>query len=127
MSSLQRFITRLPPAERRRISLQVVLQPYKGTWHHGVDLCKKWRTTWFHADSIPDWATQVHSWQQLNINSSEDDLRMSYKDLIHVAEQAARYGVKAIQLVGWNRGGRDRGNPSQDTDPRLGTAKNLEL
>jgi hypothetical protein len=33
--------------------------------------------------------------------------------------------VKAIQLVGWNDGGQDRGNPSHNTDPRLGTKEQL--
>ena len=36
-----------------------------------------------------------------------------------------RYGVKAIQLVGWNDGGQDKGNPSHDPDPRLGTFEEL--
>ena len=35
------------------------------------------------------------------------------------------YGVKAIQLTGWNLGGQDRGNPSHDIDPRLGTWEDL--
>lgn len=33
--------------------------------------------------------------------------------------------MKAIQLVGWNKGGQDSGNPSHDTDPRLGTREQL--
>ena len=36
-------------------------------------------------------------------------------------EEYARNGVRAVQLVGWNLGGQDRDDPSQDTDPRLGT------
>jgi hypothetical protein len=42
------------------------------------------------------------------------------------AEQAAQNGVSAIQLVGWNKGGQDRGNPSHDTDPRLGSRQDLK-
>jgi hypothetical protein len=104
---------------------RVVLQPYKGSWHRGVDIYKQWRETWFKRPSTPKWATNVHSWQQININSSEDDLRVRYEDLPQVGRECAKYGVKAIQLVGWNNGGQDRGNPSHDTDPRLGTKEQL--
>jgi hypothetical protein len=104
---------------------RVVLQPYKGNWHQGVDVYKQWRSTWFQRPTTPAWAKDVHSWQQLNINSSEDDLRLRYEDLPKIGRDCAKYGVKAIQLVGWNNGGQDRGNPSHDTDPRLGTKEQL--
>ena len=37
----------------------------------------------------------------------------------------ASYGVKAVQIVGWNDGGQDQGNPSHDTDSRLGSFEDL--
>ena len=43
-----------------------------------------------------------------------------------VGEECKKYGVKAIQLVGWNKGGQDRGNPTHDPDPRLGTWEDLK-
>lgn len=125
--SVEFSITHFPFAaagESAQLS-RVVLQPYKGSWHKGVDPYKQWRSTWFHQPPAPAWAQQVHSWQQLNINSSEDDLRLRYEDLPKIGRDCARYGVKAIQLVGWNNGGQDRGNPSHDTDPRLGTREQL--
>ena len=105
---------------------KIVLSPFQGDWHHGADIYRKWHATWFHRPVTPVWAQQVHSWQQIQINSAEDDLRTSYSDLPKRAEQAAQNGVKAIQLVGWNNGGQDRGNPSHDTDPRLGSQQDLK-
>ena len=61
---------------------------------------------------VPAWAREPHSWWQLHINSPEDELRIPFKDLGKIGEEAARHGVKAIQLVGWNDGGQDQGNPS---------------
>ena len=104
----------------------VVLNPYKGDWHNGVDIYKKWKATWFKQLPMPSWINEVNSWQQIQINSSEDDFRTTYSDLPRRAEQAAKNGVAAIQLVGWNDGGQDRNNPSQDTDPRLGTPQDLK-
>ncbi|MGH9470692.1 MAG: DUF6259 domain-containing protein, partial [Terriglobia bacterium] len=103
----------------------VVLRGYRGRWQSGVDVYKEWRKTWFTQRPIPGWVKDVHSWQQLQINSPEDSLRYRYSELPAIGEECARNGVTAIQLVGWNRGGQDRGNPSQAIDPRLGTWQDL--
>ena len=113
------------PGETRQLA-RVVLTPFSGDWHHGADVYRRWRATWFHRPVTPAWAEDVNAWQQIQINSAEDDLRTPYKDLPRRAEQAAKAGVIAIQLVGWNNGGQDRGNPSHDTDPRLGTWQELK-
>ncbi len=104
----------------------IVLSAFQGDWHHGADVYRRWRATWFHPPVTPPWAEGVNSWQQIQINSAEDDLRTPYRDLPQRAAQAAAAGVNAIQLVGWNSGGQDRGNPSHDTDPRLGTWSDLK-
>jgi Domain of unknown function (DUF6259)/Glycosyl hydrolase family 30 beta sandwich domain len=105
---------------------RVVVSPFSGDWHHGADVYRRWRATWFHRPVTPAWAQDVNSWQQMQINSAEDDLRTPYKDLPRRAEQAAKAGVNAIQLVGWNDGGQDRGNPSHNTDSRIGTQEELK-
>ena len=103
----------------------VVMRHYRGDWHAGVDVYKEWRSTWYQEPHLPQWARDVHSWQQLQINSPEEEFRIPYKNLVQYAEECLKYGVTAIQLVGWNHGGQDRGNPSQDTDPGLGTWQEL--
>jgi Domain of unknown function (DUF6259) len=103
----------------------IVLAPYRGDWHAGMDIYKQWLTTWFHPLPMPAWAADVHAWQQLQINSSEDDLRTRYVDLPKRVAGDAKLGITALQLVGWNRGGQDRDNPTDDTDPRLGTKAEL--
>jgi hypothetical protein len=104
----------------------IVLKPYLGTWHKGADNYRAWRRTWFKRHPAPAWVKDVHSWQQYHMNSPEDELRTPYKNLVKYGEDCAKHGVKAIQLVGWNNGGQDRGNPAHDTDPRLGTWQDLK-
>jgi hypothetical protein len=53
-------------------------------------------------------------------------LSFPYKDLTKYAEACQRWGVKAIQLTGWQIGGQDRDFPLHDTDPRLGTAQEFK-
>lgn len=104
----------------------IALEAFQGGWQQGTDIYKAWRDTWTVNAEVPDWAKDVHSWLQLHINSPEDELRLRFTDLPKVARECAEYGVKAIQLVGWNHGGQDQGNPSHDPDPRLGTYEELK-
>jgi len=113
------------PGDSQR-SEALVLEPYTGDWHGGADIYKAWRNSWLKPPKMPAWVQDVHSWQQIQINSSEDRLSFPYKDLVKYAEACKRWGVKAIQLTGWQIGGQDRDFPLHDTDPRLGTAQELK-
>ena len=91
-----------PGASQRSETL--VLESFTGDWHGGADIYKAWRRTWFKTAKMPKWVQDVHSWQQIQINSSEDRLSFPYKDLTKYAEACKRWGVKAIQLTGWQIG-----------------------
>lgn len=110
----------IQPGETRTLT-PISLEPFQGGWQHGVDIYKRWRNTWFQLPEVPEWTAEPHAWQQIHINSPEDELRVRFTDLPKIGEDCARHGVRAIQLVGWNEGGQDQGNPSHDPDPRLGT------
>lgn len=112
------------PGETRALT-PLAIEAYQGGWQEGLDIYKKWINSWMKLSKTPSWAKNPHSWQQIHINSPEDELRMSFKDLVKIGEDCAQHGVKAIQLVGWNDGGQDQGNPSHDPDPRLGTYDDL--
>lgn len=103
----------------------VTLRCYSGDWHNGVDLYKQWRASWFKPPHTPQWINEVHSWLQLQVNSPEQNYGVSYSGLVKYGKECADNGVKAIQLVGWNLGGQDGCDPIQDTDPGLGTWKEL--
>ena len=104
----------------------LVVEPFVGDWHQGADIYKAWRGTWLKTPATPSWVQDVHSWQQIQINSSEDRLSFPYKELTKYAQACKRWGVKAIQLTGWQLGGQDRDFPLHDIDPRLGTAQELK-
>lgn len=108
-------------------TLPFAMDAYRGGWETGAECYKKISRKWNQVpDTIPDWAKDPHSWLQIQINSPEDELRMQFKDFVKVGEECRKYHVKAIQLVGWNKGGQDRGNPTHDPDPRLGTWDELK-
>lgn len=103
----------------------VVLRGYDGDWHAGIDEYRKWRATWYRQPHIADWALDVHSWLQLQIDGAEQDFSIPYRELPKYIDECAANGVTAIQLVGWNIGGQDGGDPCLDTDPGLGTWEEL--
>ncbi len=122
------YVTYFPyvnPGESMTLA-PLVLAPYVGSWHKGADFYRRWKKSWYTAPRAPQWARAVHAWHQIHINSPEDELRCRYSDLVKYGQDCARHGIEAIQLVGWNNGGQDRGNPSHDTDPRLGTPEELK-
>jgi hypothetical protein len=116
----------IAPKTQKRL-VPAVIKTYEGTWHKGADIYKALAEKWnFKLAKPPEWAGEPHSWLQIHINSPEDELRYKYSELAGIGRECAKHGIKAIQLVGWNRGGQDRGNPSHDTDSRLGTFEELK-
>ena len=103
----------------------VVMRGYDGDWHAGIDVYKKWRAAWFQQPHIASWALDVHSWLQLQIDGAEQDFSIPYRELPEYIDECAANGVTAIQLVGWQIGGQDGGDPCLDTDPGLGTWEEL--
>jgi hypothetical protein len=103
----------------------VVMRTYSGGWHAGLDVYKEWRSTWFKKPHLAPWVQDVHSWLQLQVDGAEQDYTIPYKKLVQYGRECAENGVTAIQLVGWNKGGQDGGDPSLDTDPGLGTWQDL--
>ncbi|HEV2487640.1 MAG TPA: DUF6259 domain-containing protein [Terracidiphilus sp.] len=99
----------------------VVMRTYTGDWHAGLDVYKQWRRTWFGKPHIAAWALDVNSWLQLRIDGAEQEYNIPYRELPQYIDECAANGVTAIQLVGWNHGGQDGGDPSLDTDPGMGT------
>lgn len=103
----------------------VVFRTYSGDWHAGIDVYREWRNTWFVPARLPMWVRDVHSWLQLQVDGSEEDFAIPYTKIPQYGDECADNGVTAIQLVGWQRGGQDRGDPMLDTDPGLGTWQEL--
>jgi len=107
------------------LSKPIVLAPFGEGWTGGAAVYDRWRKTWFKRPKKPSWIDDVHSWRNIQPNSAEDRLMIPYSRIVDIAKDCAKHGIKVIQVIGWNVGGQDRGNPSHDIDPRLGTHEEL--
>ncbi|HLJ79476.1 MAG TPA: DUF6259 domain-containing protein, partial [Acidobacteriaceae bacterium] len=103
----------------------VVMKGYDGDWHAGIDVYKQWRSAWFVPRQLPEWVRDVHSWLQLRVDGAEQDFGVPFRTLPQYIDECAENGVTAIQLVGWEVGGQDGGDPRLDPEPGLGTWEDL--
>ena len=114
----------IQPGETRALT-PIALEAYQGGWQQGTDIYKAWRDTWMKPAAQPAWAREPHSWLQLHINSPEDELRLPFRDLPKVAEQCARHGIRAIQLVGLERRRAGSGQPVARSRPAAGDVRGV--
>ncbi len=121
---VQRHLSYVAPGQTHTTA-PIAFAPYTGDWHNGADVYRRWRATWFRDPKRPAWVEDVHSWLQIQIYGAEDMINFRYTDLPAIAEDCAKHGILAIQLTGWADGGQDRGNPSHEIDPALGTREEL--
>jgi len=99
----------------------IALYPYSGDWRNGSQFYAQWRKTWEKHLPLPNWANEVHSWHQIHILSAEDRPVFTFGELPEYCKECREHNVRAIQLTGWFKGGQDRGDPSHDIEPSLGT------
>ena len=106
-------------------SAPACIHVHRGDWHSGAERYRRWADTWLRVAKRPRWVGKGLSLQS-NVMSWPDDLvAYRFSDIPKLAEDAAMFGINAIQVIGYHRGGLDRGYPDYRPDPRLGTEEEL--
>lgn len=104
----------------------IVFHFHQGIWYAAADYYRKWFDTHFPFDKSQSWLYHEDAWQSTIISFPDDTFNYTFKDLPDVARHAKKYGIRVIQIDGWDIGGLDRGFPDYRPDPRLGTKEELE-
>jgi hypothetical protein len=107
-------------------SAPVVLQLHKGDWHEGSQIYRQWFDTHYNVKRQPSWLRKEMAWQSVIISNCEDVVHYKFKDLPKLADDAKKYGVTTFEILGWDKGGIDRGYPDYEPDPRLGTKEDFK-
>ena len=66
------------------------------------------------------------AWQSIIMSNSEDVINYKFNDLPKLAADAKKYGVTTFEILGWDKGGIDRGYPEYKPDKRLGTKEDFK-
>jgi len=103
----------------------LVVSFQKGTWHAAADRYREWTDTWMQIKPRPAWVKDIDSWYTVQLLSQADNLHYRFSDLPGLAKEAKEHGVRAMRVIGWNRGGQDSQLPDNSVDPRLGTREEL--
>jgi len=105
----------------------VVLQCHEGDWRRSAALYREWFTARFPlVDSRKHWLRRATEFMNTMFMLPEDNVNFTYADIPAWAKTAADFGLKSVQISGWQVGGHDRGYPHYEPEPRLGTWEELE-
>ena len=107
-------------------SAPVVLQLHEGGWHEGSKIYRKWFDRHYDVRRQPSWLRNEMAWQSVIIYNCEDVVHYKFKDLPKLAAEAKKYGVTTFEILGWDKGGIDRGYPEYEPEQRLGTKEDFK-
>ncbi|HMH34638.1 MAG TPA: DUF6259 domain-containing protein [Puia sp.] len=107
-------------------SAPVVLQLHQGDWHEGSHIYRQWFDQYYHVKRQPTWLRNEMAWQSIIMSNGEDVIKYKFKELPKLAADAKKYGVTTFEILGWDKGGIDRGYPEYEPDPRLGTKEDFK-
>lgn len=77
------------------------------------------------ANPKDDWIRRQGFFLMTMFMLPEGNINFTFRDIPRWAAEAKRYGLRAVQISGWQRGGHDNGYPYYEPDPRLGTWEDL--
>ena len=106
-------------------SAPVVLQVHYGDWHEGSRIYRRWFDKYYTVKREPTWLRNEMAWQSIIMMNSEDAINYKFRDLPKLAADAKKYGVTTFEILGWDKGGIDRGYPEYEPDKRLGTEQDF--
>jgi hypothetical protein len=107
-------------------SAPVVLQLHTGDWHEGSQIYRRWFDKHYNVKRNPTWLRNEMAWQSIIILNNEDVIHYKFSDLPKLAADAKKYGVTTFEILGWDKGGIDRGDPEYEPDQRLGTTEDFK-
>ncbi len=106
-------------------SAPVVLQLHQGDWHEGSHIYRQWFDKHYNVKRQPTWLRKEMAWQSIIMSNGEDVINYKFNDLPKLAADAKKYGVTTFEILGWDKGGIDRGYPGYEPDQRLGTKEDF--
>ena len=106
----------------------VVLQFHDGDWiSAGKLVYRPWFIETFGLlKPEEDWIRQNSFFQMIMIMLPEGNVNYRIPEIPRLARDGLKYGLKSLQIAGWQFGGHDNGYPYYEPDPRLGTWKDLQ-
>ncbi|MGW8482962.1 hypothetical protein ACWGJP_07465 [Microbacterium sp. NPDC055903] len=97
--------------------------PYLGGWQEGTRVYRRAQQPTRRSGA--SWLESPRSWLQVQLMSTEGEVRYDFDALVGIIEECAAAGIGAIQIVGWNEGGQDGLVPIHRVSRKLGGESGL--
>lgn len=100
----------------------MVFRFHDGDWRAGARFYRDWFVETFGLMTPSrDWIRRESFFQMIMMMLPEGNINYTFDQVPRLARDGLKYGVRSLQLAGWQRGGHDNGYPYYEPDPRLGT------
>jgi hypothetical protein len=116
------------PAGGRFEGSPCVVRFHEGDWvAGGRQIYRPWFISRFGlARPKDDWIRQQSFYQMIMIMLPEGNINYRIREIPQLARDGLKYGIRSLQIAGWQFGGHDNGYPYYEPDPRLGTYDDLQ-
>lgn len=97
-----------------------ILRVHEGDWHPGAKFYRKWFMEHFPFDKSGSWLRKQSAWFTSIIYQPEDRVVADFKTYDKWCDDARRFGINTYELIGWNKGGLERGYPEYVPEEKVG-------
>lgn len=99
---------------------EFIFRVHDGDWHPAAKFYRNWFMKHFPFDKSKNWLRRQSAWFTSIIYQPEDKVIADFKTYDRWCEEAKRFGVNTYELIGWHKGGLERGYPEYVAEKRLG-------
>lgn len=97
-----------------------VLMAHEGDWHQSSLCYREWFLENFPFEKESHWLRKKTAWFTSIIYQPEDKIVADYNTYADWCADAANFGVNCYELIGWDKGGLERGYPEYEPARALG-------
>lgn len=99
---------------------EFILRVHEGDWHQGAKFYRGWFLEHFPFDKSGSWLRKQSAWFTSILFQPEDRIVADFKTYDKWCADARRFGINTYELIGWHKGGLERGYPEYVPEEKVG-------
>jgi hypothetical protein len=99
---------------------EFVLRVHDGDWHDGARHYRQWFDRHWRVDKSRSWLRKKSAWFTCILQQPEDRVVANYETYDQWCKDAGQHGIDCYELIGWDKGGLERGYPYYVPEEKLG-------
>ncbi len=105
---------------------EFIVRLHDGDWHQAAKFYRQWFTDHWPIDNSQHWLRKQSAWFTSIIYQPEDRIVADFKTYDRWTAEARQFGVNTFELIGWHKGGLERGYPEYVPEEKLGGAAGFQ-